>query len=69
MLNKGFWLFEFISISQIILKAPVQYGMAFLNTETDENDLTYFLIHQADVIQKAVKELHDYITRKTREVG
>lgn len=68
MLKKGFWLFEFISISQIILKAPVQYGMAFLHTETDENDLTYFLIHQADVIQKAVKELHNYITRKTREV-
>jgi len=68
MLKNGFWLFEFISISQIILKALVQYGMAFLHTETDENDLTYFLIHQAKVIQEAVKELHNYITRKTREV-
>lgn len=68
MLKNGFWLFEFISISQIIRKAPVQYGMAFLHTETDENDLTYFLIHQVEVIRKAVKELHDYIGRKTREV-
>jgi Fic family protein len=68
MLRNGFWLFEFISISQIIRKAPVQYGMAFLHTETDGNDLTYFLIHQVEVIRKAVKELHDYIGRKTHEV-
>jgi Fic family protein len=68
MLKSGFWLFEFISISQIIRKAPVQYGMAFLHTETDENDLTYFLIHQVEVIRKAVKELQNYISRKAHEV-
>ncbi|MHB8519737.1 MAG: Fic family protein [Limisphaerales bacterium] len=68
MLHHGFWLFEFISISQVILKAPAQYGRAFLHTETDANDLTYFLIHQTEVIRKAVKELHNYIGRKTREV-
>jgi Fic family protein len=68
MLKNGFWLCEFISISQIILKAPAQYGMAFLHTETDDNDLTYFIIHQTEVMRKAVKELHDYINRKTREV-
>jgi Fic family protein len=68
MLKNGFWLCEFISISQIILKAPVQYGMAFLHTETDDNDLTYFIIHQTEVMRKSVKELHNYINRKTREV-
>jgi Fic family protein len=68
MLKNDFWLFEFISISKIILKAPVQYGMAFLHAETDGNDLTYFLIHQVEVIRKAVRELHDYINHKTHEV-
>jgi Fic family protein len=68
MLKNGFWLCEYISISQIILKAPVQYGMAFLHTETDENDLTYFIIHQTEVMRKAVKELHAYINRKTNEI-
>jgi Fic family protein len=67
MLHAGYWLFEFISISQILRKAPVQYGTAFLKTETAENDLTYFLIHQAEVIQKALKELHEYVERKSRE--
>lgn len=67
MLHAGYWLFEFVSISQIIRKAPVQYGTAFLQTETDENDLTYFIIHQAEVIRKALRELHDYIEQKSRE--
>ncbi|MCX6897639.1 MAG: Fic family protein [Verrucomicrobia bacterium] len=69
MLHAGYWLFEFISISQVLLKAPVQYAMAFLHTETDANDLTYFLIHQTEVIRRSIKELHDYIGRKTRELG
>jgi len=65
MLRHGYWLFEFVSISQIILKAPAKYGRAFLYTETDDNDLTYFIIHQLDVIQQAVKELHKYIQKKS----
>lgn len=67
MLRSEYWLFEFISISQFLRKAPIPYGMAFLHTETDENDLTYFLIHQAEVIRGALQELHDYVVRKSSE--
>lgn len=69
MLHSGYWLFEFISISNILHKAPVEYGRSFLHTETDDNDLTYFLVSQAGVIRRAILELHDYIARKTAEVG
>jgi len=68
MLRHGFWLFEFISISQIILNAPSKYSRAFLYTETDDNDLTYFILHQLEVIQRAIKELHEYIKRKTEKL-
>jgi Fic family protein len=67
MLHSGYWLFEFISISQFLRKAPAQYGTAFLQTETDENDLTYFIIHQAEIIRRALKDLHDYVARKASE--
>lgn len=67
MLHAGYWLFEFISISQFLRKAPVQYGMAFLHTETDDNDLTYFIIHQSGIIRRALQELHDYVARKAAE--
>lgn len=68
MLQQKYWLCEFISISKIIKKAPSKYGRAFLHTETDENDLTYFIIYHLDVIQKAIKELHRYIAEKTKSV-
>lgn len=67
LLHAGYWLFEFISISQFLRKAPVKYGTAFLHTETDDNDLTYFIIHQATIIRRALKELHDYVIRKSSE--
>ena len=68
MLQQKYWLVEYISISSIIKKAPSKYGRAYLHTETDENDLTYFIIYHLDIIQKAIKELHSYIAEKTKSV-
>ena len=68
MLHQGYWLCEYISISQILLKAPSQYGLSFLHTETDENDLTYFLIYHLNVISRSIDELHNFIRRKTRQL-
>lgn len=68
MLRRDYPLFEFISISQILLRAPAQYAEAFLHTETDDNDLTYFLLHQAGVVKKAVASLQDYLARKRDEL-
>ncbi len=67
MLHQGFWLFEFISISNILLKAPAQYAKAFLFTETDDNDMNYFILHEADVIRRAIEALHAYIESKQKE--
>jgi Fic family protein len=68
MLHSGYWLFEFVSISAILRKAPAKYGRSFLYTETDDNDLTYFIIAQTQVIRRAIRELHAYIERKTAEL-
>jgi len=65
MLHHGYWLAEFISISEILLRAPAKYARAYLHTESDENDLTYFIIYQLSVIQRAMQSLHDYIKQKT----
>jgi Fic family protein len=71
MLHDGYWLAQYISISSILRKAPVKYAMSYLYTETDNNDMTYFIIYQLGVIERAIKSLHDYLARKiteTREV-
>lgn len=67
MLRSGYWLTEFISISRILKQAPAQYGMAYLHTESDEGDTTYFLIHQLQTIRKAVDELHAFLARRKKE--
>jgi Fic family protein len=54
MMRHKYWLFEFVSISEVILKGPVKYSKAFLYTETDDNDLTYFILYHLDVIRKSV---------------
>jgi Fic family protein len=68
MLHNNYWLFEFISISSILRNAPSKYVRSFLYTETDDNDLTYFIIAQTQVIGQAIRELHTYIERKTAEL-
>jgi Fic family protein len=68
MLHNNYWLCEFISISPIILKAPAKYQQAFLYTETDDNDLTYFILYHLEVLQRAIRDLQDYIKRKSAEV-
>jgi Fic family protein len=68
MRTHGYWLVEYLSISRILADAPAQYAKAFLLTETDERDATYFLIYQLDVVQRAVIELHGYLDRKVKEV-
>ncbi|MBC8373072.1 MAG: Fic family protein [Phycisphaerae bacterium] len=66
MLRQGYWLCEFLSISQIIKKAPSKYETAFLYTETDENDLTYFILYHLNVIRRSINELHEHVSRKTQ---
>lgn len=68
MLKSGFWLAEFFSISHEILKAPKQYYRAFLYTETDGNDLNYFLNHQLQVICSSISSLREYIRKKQGEI-
>lgn len=68
MLHRGYWLTEFLSISRVIFKARQQYDRAFLYSESDRNDATYFVLHQLQVIQKAIADLHSYLARKSQEV-
>ncbi len=69
MLKQGYWLFEYITISKIILKGPAEYGRAFLYSETDENDLTYFLLYHAEVVRRAIDELHHYSESRSKQLA
>ncbi|MEE3620397.1 Fic family protein [Avibacterium paragallinarum] len=66
MLKSGYWLFEYVSISRLLKVAPAKYARAFIYTETDDLDMTYFIYHQAETIKRAILELESYINNKQR---
>ncbi len=68
MLKKGYWLTEYLSISRIIKNSKSQYEKAYLYSEIDENDLTYFITYHIRVMEKAFDALKEYINRKQKEV-
>ena len=68
MLTQGYWTMEFISISRILKSAPAKYSRAYLYTETDDNDVTYFIVHQLEVINRAIIDLLEYLQRKSQEI-
>lgn len=67
LLHSGYWLAEFLSISRILRRAPMQYGRSFLHSETDERDVTYFALYQLSVILQSIEDLHAYLKRKMEE--
>ena len=68
MARSGYWLAEFLSISTILRKAPTKYARAYLFSETDENDVTYFLDYNLQVILRALGELENYLERKVNQI-
>ena len=69
MLKQGYWLFEYLPISRLFLRAPAKYARAYLYTETDEGDATYFIHYNLRVILRAVKEFHSYLKNQQRNIS
>lgn len=67
LLKKKYWLFEYLSISRIMRRASIQYYRSFLYAETDDNDLTYFIMFHLRAIKLAVDELRFYLKTKQKE--
>ncbi len=67
LISKGYWAVEFLSISRIIKQSPSQYAKAYLYTEYDENDLTYFINFNLESVKRALTSLEKYIKRKVAE--
>ena len=67
MAKAGYWITEYLTISTIIRKAPAQYVRAYLLSEQDDNDVSYFLDYNLRVYLRAIDQLHAYLARKARQ--
>lgn len=67
MLKSDYTLFKYISISKLLKEKPKEYGLSYMYTEDDENDLTYFIYFQLEIISDAFEELKKYLDQKANE--
>jgi len=67
MLKNDYWLFEYLSISRVILRRRAQYERAYLYAETDDSDFTYFLLFNLKAIETALDETREYVEQKAAE--
>lgn len=65
MLRRGYWLAEYISISRLLYNNRSAYEEAYLQVESDNQDATYFVLQQLEVLEAAVEELFEYVNRKS----
>ena len=67
MLSRGYWLFEYLAVSRRIIRSRKEYDLAYLFTEYDELDLTYFIRYNIECIDDSLKDLFGYIREKQKE--
>ena len=67
LLRHGYWTFAYMPMSLIIKRAPAQYREAFVFTEQDGNDLTYFIDYSLKKMEQAQSEFKKYRADKQSE--
>lgn len=67
LLRKGYWALIYIPISTVIKQSPLQYARAYIYSEQDDLDLTYFYDFHMKKILQAMNDFESYIEKRSRE--
>lgn len=67
LLKKWYWGFSYIPISSVIKNSKTQYNNAYIYSEQDENNLTYFLVYIANKTKQAFEDFEKYLDKKRKE--
>src|SRR3989344_4784212 len=67
LLKKGYWTFMFLPISTVIKKSPSQYALAYIYSEQDNLDITYFYDFHIRKVLQAVEDFKIYLGSKIKE--
>lgn len=63
----GYWAFSFLPISLVIKKSPAQYRDAYVYSEQDDFDVTYFIDYNLRKISQAHDNFRTYQMQKKKE--
>ncbi|RLG30247.1 transposase [Methanosarcinales archaeon] len=68
LISQKYDWFEYVAVSTAIKNAPVKYTRAYIYSETDNNDITYFVKFNLRQLDIALKSFEKYI-EKTKTVN
>jgi len=66
LLKNNYWAFAYLPISKIIKKSSIQYGNAYLYSEQDDLDLTYFIDYNIRKIKISIENFREYFEDKSK---
>jgi len=64
LLKNNYWAFSYLPVSKVIKNSPAQYRDAYIFSEQDDNDLTYFIDYNFRKIAQAKRDFEAYVKRK-----
>jgi Fic family protein len=67
-LRHGYAVFEFLSISEIIRQGFARYPQAYIDSESDDGDLTYFVIYHLEIIEQALDRFAEHLASEDQRV-
>lgn len=67
-LRSGYRIFEYLVVSELILKAFARYPQAYIDTEDDDGDLTYFVAFKLGVIERSIDRFNEYLAREQSQI-
>ena len=68
MVRQGYSLAQYLAVSGILRNAPAKYARAYLYTETDSADLTYFVDYHIGVIIRSIEALSSHVGSKMSDI-
>ena len=67
-LRSGYQVFEYLVISELLREAYGQYRQAFLDSELDDGDMTYFIRFNLQIVVRAISKLGEYLKEEEEKV-
>jgi len=66
-MKNGYWLMEYLALSRYIKDHKGKYEESYIFGETDDNDMTYFILYNLKALMDSVDKFEEYLKRKMEE--
>lgn len=67
LMKHGYWAVAYMPISVMIRKSPKQYSQAYIRSEQDDLDVTYFIDYQLDKMRMAIDDFRRFVSQSLQQ--